>query len=134
MKNRFLIFLTKYLICFVLSVIMVIGVSLSTRYANVYESNQGVIRFDLREIYLVFGIPLYALMYGGLSFIKTRRVWIPQTILCIVAFLYWFRFDINALAWAGTFIWSVYPVIFSMIGTLITALIYFIIKSDKKQR
>lgn len=134
MKNRFLNFSRKYWLCILLSVIMVIGISLSTRYANLYKSgSQGdMIRFNLRDLYLIFGLPLYSLIYGCLSYIKTKKIWFSHLILCIVTFLYWFRFDINTLAWAGTFIWSAYPVIFSLIGASITALIYYIIKSAKE--
>ena len=73
MINRFLNFLRRYWICILLSVIMVIGISLSTRYANLYESGSGMIRFDLRELYLIFGLPLYSLIYGCLSYIKTKK-------------------------------------------------------------
>ena len=132
MKNRFLNFLKKYWLCILLSVIMVIGLSLSTTFADLYESGRGYIRFDLRELCLVFGLPLYSIIYGCLSYIKIKGIWVPQFILCIITFLYWFRFDIKALAWAGTFIWSVYPVIFSLIGASITAFIYYIIKSMKE--
>ena len=131
MINRFLSFLRRYWICILLSVIMVIGISLSTRYANLYESGSGMIRFDLRELYLIFGLPLYSLIYGCLSYIKTKKIWFPHLILCIVTFLFWFRFDIKALAWAGTFIWTAYPIIFSLIGTAITAFIFHMIKSVK---
>lgn len=132
MKNRFLNLLRKYLLCILLSVIMVIGLSLSTVFADLYESGRGYIRFDLRELYLIFGLPLYSLIYGCLSYIKTKTIWIPQLVLSGFSFLYWFRFDIKALSWAGTFIWSAYPVIFSLIGTAITAFIYHIIKSIKE--
>ncbi len=132
MKNRFLSFLRKYWFCFLLSIIMVIGISLSSRYANLYESGSGMIRFDLRELYLIFGLPLYSLIYGCLSYIKTKKIWFPHLILCIVTFLFWFRFDIKALAWAGTFIWTAYPVIFSLIGVGITAFICEIIKAIKE--
>lgn len=131
MKNRFLNFLKKYWLCILLSIIMVIGLSLSTTFADLYESGRGYIRFDLRELCLVFGLPLYSIIYGCLSYIKIKGIWVPQFILCIITFLYWFRFDIKALAWAGTFIWSVYPVIFSLIGASITAFIYYIIKSSR---
>ncbi len=136
MKNRFLNFLRRYWLCILLSIIMVIGVSLSTRYANLYKSGNGdsMLRFDLRDLYLVFGLPLYSLIYGCLSYIKTKKIWFPHLILCTVTFLFWFRLDIKALAWAGTFIWSAYPVIFSLIGASITAFIYYIIKSSKENQ
>ena len=132
MKNRFLNFLRKYWLCILLSVIMVVGLSLSTVFADLYESGRGYIRFDLRELYLIFGLPLYSLIYGCLSYIKTKRIWIPQFVLSGFSFLYWFRFDIKALSWVGTFIWSAYPVIFSLIGASITAFVYYIIKSIKE--
>ena len=132
MKNRFLNFLKKYWLCILLSVIMVVGISLSTRYAELFKtgSDGSMIRFDLRDLYLVFGLPLYSLTYGCLSYIKTKRIWLPQLILCFVSFLYWFRF-ITTLA-AGTFIWMVYPVIFSLIGASITAFICYVRKQMKE--
>ena len=105
---------------------------LSTVYADLYETGGGYIQFDLEELYLIFGLPLYSSIYGCLSYIKVKKIWLPQLILFLVAFLYWFRFDINALAWAGTFIWSIYPVIFSLIGASLTAFIYKIINSIKE--
>lgn len=144
MKNRFLNFLKNYWFCIFLSIIMVIGMFLSTVYANLYEtgSSGSVIRLNLRDLYLVFGLPVYSLIYGFLSYIKTKRIWIPQFILCVSSFLYgfiywWLIFDINVLvivALAGTFIWSVCLVIFSLIGASITAIIDYIIKSAKENQ
>ena len=135
MKNRFLNFLKKYWLCILLSIIMIIGVLLSTRYANLYKtgSDSSMIRFDLRDLYLIYGLPLYSLIYGCLSYIKTKKIWIPQLILCFVSFLYWFQFDITTLAWAGTYIWTVYPVAFSIFGASITAFIYYLIIQIKER-
>ena len=49
-------------------------------------------------------------------------------------FLYWFIYGIDALFWGGTYIWSVYPVIFSLIGTAITAYVCYIIKTIKENQ
>ena len=134
MKNRFLSFLKKHWFCFLLSIIMVIGIQLSPIFADLYETGNGddMISLDLRELYLVFGLPLFSLIYGCLSYIKLKKIWFPQLILCIVAFLYWFRFDFNELAWPGTYIWSICPVVFSLIGSVITAFICCLIKSMKE--
>ena len=131
MKNRFLNFLRKYWFCFLLSVIMVVGIFLTTVYADLYETRGGL---DLEEAYLVLGLPLYSLIYGCLSYIKTKRIWIPQLVLCGISFLYWFRYGMGALFWEGTYIWSMYPVIFSLIGASITAFICYIIKSIKEYK
>ena len=111
---------------------MVTGVSVAYRYADLYESGNGMIRFDFRDLYLLYGFPIYALLYGIISFINTRRIWIPQLILFAITFAYWFRFDIVRLARADTYIWSVYPVAFSLIGASVTAFICFVIKSIKE--
>lgn len=134
MKNRFLSFLRKYWFCLLLSIIMVIGIHLSTRYADVYKTgNVGdMIRFDLGELYLIFGLPLYSFVYGCLSYTILKKAWLPQLILFGVTFIHWFIYGIEALFWEGTYILSAVPVIFSLIGTGITSLIYTIIKSIKK--
>ena len=132
MKNGFLNFLKKYWLCILLSIIMIVGFLLSTRYADLYETGKrgDLIRFNLRGLFC--SLPLYSLIYGCLSYIKTKRIWIPQLILCFVSFLYWFRFDITTLAWAGTYIWTVYPVIFSIIGASITAFVCYVRKKMKE--
>ena len=134
MKNRFLIFFRKYWFCFLLSIIMVIGIHLSTRYADVYKTgNVGdMIRFDLGDLYLIFGLPLYSFVYGCLSYTILKKAWLPQLILFGVTFIHWFIYGIEALFWEGTYILSAVPVIFSLIGTGITSLIYTIIKSINK--
>jgi len=142
MKNRFLNFLKKYRFCILLNIIMIIGMFLASVYSNLYKTGSGgsMIRFDLRDLYLIFGLPVYSLIYGFLSYIKIKRIWIPQLILYVSSFLYWFIywwliFGINALvivAWAGTFILSAYPVLFSLIGSVITAFICYLIKSMKE--
>ena len=134
MKNRFLSFLRKYWFCLLLSIIMVIGIHLSTRYADVYKTgNVGdMIRFDLGDLYLIFGLPLYSFVYGCLSYTILKKAWLPQLIFFGVTFIHWFIYGIEALFWEGTYILSAVPVIFSLIGTGITSLIYTIIKSINK--
>ncbi len=134
MKNRFLNLLKKYWFCFLLSIIMVIGIHLSTRYADLYETGSvgDMIRFDLGELYLIYVIPLYSFVYGCLSYIILKKAWLPQLILFTTTFLYWFIYGIDALFWEGTYILSAVPVLFSLIGTGIASFIYNIIKSIKK--
>ena len=123
MGKKFLQFLKKYWFCILLSAIMVIGLFLSTFFADLYECGRGYIRFDLREMYLIFGLPIYSLIYGCLSYIKTKKIWVPQLFFCGFSFLYWFRFDMKELVWAGTYVWTAYSAIFSLIGVGITVFI-----------
>ena len=52
MENGFLSFLREYWLCVLLSIIMVIGMFLSTIYANLYKSGSesDMIRFNLKEM------------------------------------------------------------------------------------
>ena len=130
MKSTFLNFLRKYWLCMLLSVLMVVGTSLATRYGNLYESSDPY-RLDLGEVYLVFVIPLISLIYGCLSYFILKRIWVPLLILGVINFLYWFRFGMDALTWEGTYIWTLYPVIFSLLGALASAFIKAIVKEIK---
>lgn len=113
---------------------MVMGIYLSIRYAELYETGSAgdMIRFDLKDLYFIYVIPLYSFVYGCLSYIILKKIWLPQLILFGVTFIYWFIYGIEALFWEGTYILSAVPVLFSLIGTGIASLIYNIVKSIKK--
>ena len=130
MKNRFLNFLRKYWLCVLLSVIMVIGSFLSTIFAHIYKSGDegDMIRFNLRDLYFVVILPLYSLVYGGLSYAKTKKVWIPQLILLTTSLVYWIFFETIG-PW--TFIWPVLSVIFALAGTGVLAFVHVFIKAIK---
>ena len=103
---------------------MVVGMFLSTVFADLYERGSGYIRFDLQALYLIICMPLYSLIYGCLSYKKTKKVWIPQLILYLITFIYFFGanliIDKEIDAWKNIFIFSVYPVVFSVIGASAT--------------
>lgn len=136
MQNKVIAFFKKYWLCILLSVIMVGGITLSTHYADLYKTGSAgdMIRFNLRELYLIYLMPIYCFIYGCLSYIKVKKIWLPQLILCVVSFLYWLILDkyALALAWVGIFIWLIYPVLFSLIGSSITAYVCCLIRSIKE--
>ena len=103
---------------------MVVGMFLSTVFADLYERGSGYIRFDLQALYLIICMPLYSLIYGCLSYKTTKKVWIPQLILYLITFIYFFSanliIDKEIDAWKNVFIFSVYPVVFSVIGASAT--------------
>ncbi len=132
MKNRFLKFFKKYRFCFLLSAIIVGGVPLSSLFADLYEHGGPMIRFNFHDDYLIFIMPLFSLIYGCLSYAILKKAWLQQLILFVIAFIYWFGFDMKKLEWLGTYIWSFLPLIFSLIGTGITAFICWIIREMKE--
>lgn len=138
MKNRFLNFLKKYRFCILLSVIMVIGIFLSNYYADCYKIGGDMIKFDLSSLYHIYVIPTYSLIYGCLSYVKIKKSWVPQVILYLITCIYYFGanliIDKETDAWGNILLFSVYPVVFSLIGTGITTFVYNIIKSVKKNQ
>ena len=136
MKNRFLSFLRRYWICILLSVLMGIGIFLSVYYSESYKIGSDMIKFDLSILYIIYVIPIYSLIYGSLSYVKVKKVWIPQLILYFITTISYFVINLiidkEIDAWKNILFFSVYPVIFSLIGAGIASFIYNIIKSIKK--
>ncbi len=136
--NKIFEFFRKYRLCVLLSVIMVIGVFLSTVYADLYKSGSDYMSIDLLGLYLIIGMPLYSLIYGCLSYVRTKKIWLPQLILYSIACIYFFFSDLiidkEIDAWAIILLFSVYPVAFSLVGASITAFICYIIKLIKEER
>ena len=136
MKRKFLSFLRKYWFCFLLSAIILIGLTLSIRYADLYQTGteDDMIRFNLYDLYLIYGIPLCSFVYGCLTYIILKKVWIQQLILFATFFIHWFIYGIEALFWEGTYIISAVPVFFSLVGASITAVVCYIVKSAKEYK
>lgn len=119
--------LRKYWVCILLSTIMVVGIFLSTRYADLYVVDSGIISFDLSTLYLIYVVPVYSIIYGVLSYVVLKKVWVPQLILYVITVV---GFVVNNLivdrefdAVINILIMSVIPLLFSLVGTLITAFI-----------
>ena len=132
MKKRFKDFIKKYWLCFLLSVIMILGMYLSDYYSDLYISGRGTIRMGLGGLYLLLIVPLYTFIYGCVSFAILKKIWVPQFVLYVIVFFYGLIFDIDYPDLGGPLMWAVYPIIFSLVGTAITALTYKIIKAIKQ--
>ena len=90
MKNRFWEFLQKYWFCFLMSVLMCIGVAISTYYANCLVVGSDMIKFNLADLYLIYVVPIYSLIYGIVSYVKTKKILIPQVISYVIICIYYF--------------------------------------------
>ena len=132
MKSRFLRFLKKYWFCFLLSAIIVGGVPFSSHFADLYERGGDNMPINFYDDYLIGIMPLLSLIYGCLSYAILKKAWLQQLILFVIAFIYWFGFDMKNLERLGTYICSVEPIIFSLIGTAITAFICWGIRDIKQ--
>lgn len=132
MQNRFLNFIRKYWLSILLSLIMVLGITLSIKYSYLYQSDSEVFPFDLSTVYLLCVIPIYSLIYGCLSYVKAKKVWVPQLILYTATFIYFFAVRSTSEVLLDILLFSMYPVAFSLIGSSITAFICYIVKKTKE--
>lgn len=138
MKNRVFIFFSEYWFCILLSIFIILGFFLSAYYADLYEIGGDIIRFDLSSMYLIYVMPLYSSIYGGLSYLWTKKVWIPQLILHTITCMCFFGIHLicykEIAAWKNIFIFSMCSVVFSLIGTMIVLFVCKIIKSIKEDK
>lgn len=127
MKKSFLDFLRKYWICILLGLLIVLGHVLahSLRYV-LYEINIAV---DLFDAYCIVIVPLLSLLYGSLSYIVTKRVWTTQLILFVIICPYWLWFTREI----ASILLLLYPALFSLIGTLLFAYIYHMIRLTRQK-
>ena len=87
MANGFLKLLRRYSFCLLLSVLMFIGVYLSTYYAESYKIGSDMLTFDLSLLFVIYVIPIFSFIYGSLSYVKIKKVWVPQLIIYFVTFI-----------------------------------------------
>ncbi len=110
MKNRFLSFFRTYRFCLLLSVIMTLL----------------MICFSSNGLHFIMVLPLCFLMYGCLSYVKTKKIWVPQLILYLITCIFFFGFnfivDKEFDAWANILIVSTCLVIVSLVGAFVTSL------------
>lgn len=122
----------KYRLCFALNAILVIGIFLITIFADEYHFGGGMLRIDLRVMYLILGIPLCGFLYGFITYAKLKKLWIPLLILVAINFVYWLVFDMYVNNGVGAVILSVLHGVFSLLGTGICAFVCYLAKSIKE--
>lgn len=119
----------KYRICFALNAILVIGIFLTTIFADEYRFGSGMLRIDLQVMYLILGIPLFGFLYGIITYTRLKKVWIPLLILVAINLVYWCIFAVHGVA---AVILSMWPAGFSLLGTGICAFVCYLAKSIKE--
>ena len=116
MKNRFSNHYRIYKICYIISVAIVAGIFLSTYFSELFEFGDNILTFNFSDIYLLFIIPICSIFYGIVTYIKVRKIWIPQLIFFIIFILGYLllTFSLNGSfkKTGGIFILCIYPIVF----------------------
>ncbi len=129
MKNKFLNFFRKYWLCFLSCLIAVVGYCFLdyVEYDNLYDT------------YINIVVPILALIYGALSTYFLKNVYVPLLIIYSTTLLGLLAIDtikgiqiIDGILIPFYLLFSTYPVIFSLIGTIIGVFVYVLVHSRKK--
>ena len=136
MKNRFSNHYSKYKICYIASVAIVAGIFLSTYFSKLFEIGDSILTFNFSDIYLLFIIPICSILYGIVTYIKVRKIWIPQLVFFIILNLGYLLLTISLNGTfkktGGIFMLCIYPLVFSLFGTIVTTFILKIRKLIEK--
>jgi len=127
MKKTILNFFQKYRVCIKIDLLILIGFVVATIFRNAVITGSNMVSFNLFDLYFIFGLPLLSAIYGSISYGSLKEVWVPQLILYLgvnVSFIITeLIVDKEIGSIFAVLLLSVYPVIFSLIGTFIAVLI-----------
>jgi len=117
---------------------MCIGIVISTCFADSLVIGSDMIKFDLADLFLIYVVPIYSLIYGISSYVKTKKILVPQLILYVITCMYYFGFSLIVYkdigAWENILMVSLSPVVFSLIGVGIVVYIRFVIINPLKEK
>lgn len=138
MKKQILNFLKKYWLCILLSIIMSIGWHVSYYCNDLYRTG-GYFDAGLCGLYSLLVVPIYSIIYGGLSYIILKKVLVPQLVLyagnifSFLIFVLMGNVDIkNLLEQLIVLLALAIPIIFSLFGCYVPATICAIAREIKK--
>ncbi len=139
MKNRFLAFLKRYYILMILSLVHPLAMATTQYWGNIIILQNALGPFRTYDFYLICFLPIFNFIYGCLMYIIAKSVFVSNAIPIIIYFICFGTFYLKDLVSLTNYFYSilfftVFPIIFSMIGASITAFIYYIIKSAKENQ
>lgn len=125
MKNRVFSFLRKYRLCFLLSVILVVGMVIATIFNDLYVRRiNDDFTFGLAAYYFFYVTPIFSFVYGGLSYAVVRKFWAPQFVLLLIHI-------IGAVFTVNVIFEFIVAAFFSLLGTELVALVFHLIKTTR---
>ncbi len=136
MKKRIFNFLHTYRFCFLANLLFVIGYIMTTFAPDITLTESEMFRLGFQEIYLVYGIPLYALIYGICCCAALKRIWAPNIILFfmvlvgipVVAAILGDGFEFSL----AMFLFAAWPTVISLLSSSAVAFIRWVKKEYRK--
>lgn len=136
MKNRFLAFLKRYYILMILGLVHPLAMATTQYWGNIILSRDALGPFRTYDFYLICFLPIFSFIYGCIMYIIAKNIFVSNAVLTVIYFICFSVSYLEELLFSTHYFYSIlfftlFPIIFSMIGSGITAFIYRVIKSLK---
>ena len=136
MKNRFLTFLKRYYILMILGLVHPLAMATTQYWGNIILSRDALGPFRTYDFYLICFLPIFSFIYGCIMCIIAKNIFVSNAVLTVIYFICFSVSYLKELVFSTDYLYSIlfftlFPIVFSMIGSGITAFIYRVIKSLK---
>ncbi len=137
MKKSFLIFLRKNYSLMILSLIHPFLMSTTEYWGKIVIFRNTLGPFRTYDLYLICIVPIIQFLYGCIMYIITKKVFIHNVIPSVIYLLcfgviYLLNLSTSTDGFYSMLFFTFFPIIFSIVGTFITAVILKIIKAIKR--
>ena len=127
MKSRFVNFIKKYWLCFVVNALPVMGLLIIKNYFDdVIVLRTDMFQWSVMDFYLLYGLPLYAVLYGILTRVFTKKIWAPNIILFMTVWLLLFAFagfPFDLLFTVYALVWPAVMLLISFLFSMLTSVL-----------
>ncbi len=143
MKNKLLSFLNTYKFCFLMGVLLVLAIIiLSACFKDVVLNDDSIFRMTVVDYYLLLGWPFLSALFGALSFIFLKKVFMPSLVISITVWIMLAIvslimdpkniYNLKGIFSIGALILPIITFVFSFASALITKFFAWLIRESKK--
>ena len=131
MENRFLNFFKRYYILMILSLVHPLAMTTTKYWGRIIITRTNLGPFRTYDFYLFCFVPISYLIYGCITYIITKKIFIPNAIPTVIFFIYFCIFHLKNLDFStekfhAILFFTLFPIVFSILSTLLTAGFYTI--------
>lgn len=143
MKNKILGFLNAYKFCFLMGVLLVLAIIiLSACFKDVVLHDNSIFKMTVVSYYLLLGWPFLSALFGVLSFIFLKKVFMPSLVVSITVWIMVTTvsliivpkniYNLKDVFSIGALILPIITFVFSFASALITRFFAWLIRECKK--
>lgn len=139
MKNRLCFLGERYYVLIILSLLHPLAMATTRYWGQFVITTTALGDFRTYELYIGCLLPTFCFIYGCISYIMTKKIFIPigitlafYTLWFVVYYFIRTPFATNNLG--SILFFSLFPIFFAFLGTIIAAIFYLIKKFIKSIR